>query len=71
MKIDRRTYRLAALVLLVAVIAGGGAAWSLLGDSDVTPGAAAAFGIGGFVTVLLGGGLMAAIFLSDRAGFDQ
>jgi len=71
MKIDQQTYRLAAIVLLVAVIAGGAAAWTLLGDSDVTPRAAAAFGIGGFATVLLGGGLMVAVFSSDRSGFDQ
>jgi hypothetical protein len=71
MKIDRQTYRLASLVLAAAVITGVGAAWTLMGDSDITAGGAAAFGLGGFLTVLLGGGLMTAIFYSDRSGFDR
>lgn len=71
MRIDRQTYRLGAIVVIVAVITGLAAASTLLGDRDVTAKAAAAFGLGGFATVLLGGGLMAAIFFSDRSGFDR
>ncbi len=71
MRIDRQTYHLVAIVVVVAVITGSAAAWTLMGDGDVTARAAAAFGFGGFATVLLGGGLMAAIFFSDRSGFDR
>jgi len=71
MRTDRQTYRLSAIVVIVAVITGLAAAWALMGDRDVTARAAAAFGLGGFAIVLLGGGLMAAIFFSDRAGFDR
>jgi len=71
MKIDRQTYRLAAIVIVVAAVTGIGTAWALLGDSDVTAGGATAFGLGGFATVLLGGGLMTALFYSDRSGFDR
>ncbi len=71
MKIDHQTYRLATIVVVVAVVTGLSATWALLGNSDVTAGGAAAFGLGGFATVLLGGGLMTALFYSDRSGFDQ
>jgi hypothetical protein len=70
--IDRAAYRLFAIVAVVAVLASIAAAfWALSGDSEVTIEGAMALGFGVLVTVLLGGGLMTAVFLSDRTGRDR
>jgi len=71
MQIDQQTRRLAVTVVVAAAITGLGAALLLLDNGYVSAGGAVAFGLGGFAAVLLGGGLMTAIFYSDRSGFDQ
>jgi hypothetical protein len=70
--LDRKAYLSFAIVAVVAVITAGVAVlWVSGGDSDVTVEGKAALAIGVIATVLLGGGLMTLIFLSDRTGQDQ
>lgn len=72
MTFDRQTYRLMAIVTVVAVIAAVGAAlFAASGDSAVSVEGVIALGLGVFATILLCGGLMAAMFQSDRSGLDQ
>lgn len=72
MTFDRQALRSFAIVAVVAVIAAIGAVlWTASGDSEVTIQGEIALAIGVIVTVLLGGGLMTVIFLSDRTGQDQ
>lgn len=69
---DRKAYQSLAIVLVVAVLAAAVAVlWASTGDSQVTLVGDIALGLGVFVTVLLGGGLMTIVFLSDRTGQDQ
>jgi len=69
---DRQAYVSFAVVAVVAVLAAGVAVlWASSGDSQVTIEGDVALAIGVLVTVLLGGGLMTIVFLSDRAGRDQ
>jgi hypothetical protein len=70
--IDRAAYRLVAVVAVAAVLESIGAAfWASSGDSGVTIEGAVALAIGVLVTVLRGGGLTTAVFLSDRTGDDR
>lgn len=70
--LDRKAYQSLAIVLVVAVLAAAVAMlWASSGDSQVTVAGDVALGLGVFVTVLLGGGLMTIVFLSDRTGQDQ
>ena len=70
--IDRQAYRQFAIVIVVAILAAIGAAlWASSGDSEVTTEGVVALAIGVMVTVLLGGGLMIIVFLSDRIGSDR
>ena len=72
MKLDRQTYRLMTVVTVVAAIAAVGASFLVSsGDSDVSTQGGVALALGVFVTIELCGGLMAALFLSDRSGRDQ
>jgi hypothetical protein len=69
---DREAYRSLAIVGVVAVLAAGLAVlWASTGDSQVTLVGDIALGFGVLVTVLLGGGLMTIVFLSNRTGRDQ
>jgi len=69
---DREAYRSLIIVAVVAVLAAAIAMfWAASGDSDVTVEGDIALGVGVFLTVILGGGLMTMVFLSDRSGRDQ
>lgn len=71
MTIDRQAYRVFAIVAAVAVLAAVGAGlWVSIGDNAVPLEGAIALAAGVLVTVLLCGGLMTALFLSDRSGRD-
>ena len=70
--LDRKAYLSFAIVAVVAVLAAAVAVlWASSGDSEVTIEGEVALALGVIVTVLLGGGLMTMIFLSDRTGQDQ
>ncbi len=69
---DRDAYRSLAIVGVVAVLAAALAVlWASTGDSQVTLLGDIALGVGVFLTVILGGGLMTIVFLSNRAGRDR
>ena len=69
---DREAYRSLAIVAVVAVLAAAIAVlWASSGDSEVTVIGDIALGLGVLVTVLLGGGLMTIVFLSNRTGQDR
>jgi hypothetical protein len=69
--IDREAYRLMAVVAVVAVLAAlGMGLWALSSDLGVSIGSAVIMAVGVLLTVLLAGGLMTALFLSDRTGRD-
>ena len=70
--LDRQAYRSFAIVIVVAVLAAAVAVlWASSGDSQVTVEGEIALAIGVLVTVLLAGGLMTIVFLSNRTGQDQ
>jgi len=70
--LDREAYQSFVIVAVVAVLAAGvSVLWASSGDSDVTLIGDIALGFGVLVTVLLGGGLMTIVFLSNRTGHDQ
>jgi hypothetical protein len=70
--LDRQAYRSFGIVIVVAVVAAAVAVlWASSGDSQVTLVGDVALALGVLVTVLLGGGLMTVVFLSDRTGQDQ
>jgi hypothetical protein len=69
---DRQAYLSFAIVGVVAVLAAAVAVlWASSGDSEVTVEGEIALALGVIATVLLGGGLMTVVFLSDRTGRDQ
>lgn len=69
---DRQAYWSFAIVAVVAVLAATVAVlWASSGDSQVTIEGDVALVIGVLVTVLLAGGLMTIVFLSNRTGRDQ
>jgi hypothetical protein len=70
--LDRQAYWSFAIVIVVAILAAAVAVlWASSGDSQVTPEGEAALALGVIVTVLLGGGLMTIVFLSNRTGQDR
>jgi hypothetical protein len=70
--LDRKAYVSLAIVAVAAAIAAAVAVlWASSGDSAVTVEGEAALALGVLATVLLGGGLMTLIFLSDRTGQDR
>jgi uncharacterized membrane protein YjjP (DUF1212 family) len=70
--LDRQAYRSFGIVIVVAVLAAALAVlWASSGDSQVTLVGDIALALGVLVTVLLGGGLMTIVFLSNRTGQDQ
>ena len=60
-----------AVVLVVAIGVVIVAFWTSLGDSDISPAGWIAMGFGVIVTLALGIGLMALIFISSRYGYDE
>jgi len=69
---DREAYRSLVIVAVVAVLAAAIAMiWGSSGDSEVTVEGDIALSVGVLLTVILGGGLMTLVFLSNRSGRDQ
>jgi hypothetical protein len=58
----------AAVVLLVGILIAS--SWSGI-DSDISPAGWIAMGFGVIVTLALGIGLMALVFISSRRGYDD
>jgi len=58
----------AALVVVIAVVMG---LWAQVGDSDITPAGWFAMALGIIVTLAVGIGLMALVFISNRRGYDE
>jgi hypothetical protein len=65
---------IAATVAVTAVIAVAvviGKFWSDAGDSEISEAGWFAMGLGIFVTLMLGIGLMSLVFFSNRRGYDE
>jgi dipeptide/tripeptide permease len=58
-----------ALVLVVGVVVA--TLWTGIGDSDISPAGWIAMGFGVIITLALGIGLMALVFISSRRGYDE
>ncbi len=58
-----------ALVLVVGVVVV--TLWTGIGDSDISPAGWIAMGFGVIITLALGIGLMALVFISNRRGYDE
>jgi hypothetical protein len=58
-----------AATLAVAVVVA--TLWTGIGDSDISPAGWIAMGLGVIVTLALGIGLMALVFISSRRGYDD
>jgi hypothetical protein len=69
--IDRQTKRLLGIVVAFAVLLALACVLWVVAGTDVTEGDIVTIVVGVIATVLLAGGLMAAMFFSDRAGYDQ
>ena len=63
------------IILLLAILAGavfvGHHGWVSAGDVTMPAWGWMMMGLGIFFTLLVGGGLMALVFYSSRAGFDE
>jgi TRAP-type C4-dicarboxylate transport system permease small subunit len=60
-----------AIAVVAAVAAAIGWLWASLGESAISPAGWLAMGLGVLVTLALGIGLMALVFISNRRGFDE
>lgn len=58
-----------AAILTVAVVVA--ALWIGIGDSNISPAGWIAMGLGIIITLALGVGLMALVFISSRRGYDD
>ena len=58
-----------AVVLVVGVVVA--TLWTGIGDSDISPAGWIAMGFGVIITLALGVGLMALVFISSRRGYDE
>jgi hypothetical protein len=64
----------AALVAVAVVLVIGtviAVVWAGIGDSDISGAGWLAMGLGVIVTLALGIGLMALVFISNRRGYDE
>ena len=61
----------ALLALVVAAIFVGYSGWTAQSDVEMPVSAYVALGLGTFVTLLVGCGLMALVFYSSRKGYDD
>jgi hypothetical protein len=70
---SRQTLVLAVLAgaIVLALVLVGVYAWIILGDTGMTASGYLAVFLGALGTVALGGGLMALLFYSHRAGYDE
>jgi hypothetical protein len=59
------------LALLAGAIFVGHYGWVSAGDVTMPPWGWLMMGLGIFFTIVVGGGLMALVFYSNRAGFDE
>jgi hypothetical protein len=59
----------AAVLMALAVVVAG--LWSGIGDSDISGAGWLALALGVVVTLGLGVGLMALVFISSRHGYDE
>jgi len=59
----------AAVVLIIGIVIA--AEWTGIGDSDISGAGWLAMGLGVIVTLALGVGLMALVFVSNRRGYDE
>ena len=59
----------AAVVLLMGIAIAG--VWGGIGDSEISAAGWLAMGFGVVVTLGLGVGLMALVFISSRRGYDE
>jgi len=59
----------AAVVLIIGIVIA--AEWIGIGDSDISGAGWLAMGLGVIVTLALGIGLMALVFISNRRGYDE
>jgi hypothetical protein len=69
--LDRQTKRLLGIVVAFAVLLALACVLWVVSGTDVTEGDVIIIAVGVIATVLLAGGLMAAMFFSDRAGYDR
>jgi hypothetical protein len=60
-----------AIVLVLAIGAVILAFWTSLGDPDISAAGWIAMGLGVIITLALGVGLMALVFVSSRSGYDE
>jgi TRAP-type C4-dicarboxylate transport system permease small subunit len=58
-----------ALVLVLGVVVG--TMWTSIGDSEISPAGWIAMGFGVVITLAVGIGLMALVFISSRRGYDE
>ncbi len=72
---NRRVQTVLVIILLLAILAGavfvGHYGWVSAGDVTMPAWGWLMMGLGIFFTLLVGGGLMALVFYSGRAGFDE
>jgi hypothetical protein len=59
----------AAVILIIGIVIA--AEWTGIGDSDISGAGWLAMGLGVIVTLALGVGLMALVFISNRRGYDE
>ena len=59
----------AVVVLIIGIVIA--AEWTGIGDSDISGTGWVAMGLGVIVTLALGVGLMALVFISNRRGYDE
>jgi hypothetical protein len=62
---------LIALVVAGAVLAAVANLWVQIGDDEMSAGGRVAMVLGVLVTLALGVGLMALVFISSRRGYDE
>jgi dipeptide/tripeptide permease len=71
----KRTQNLVAVAIAAAVVLAVGVViatlWSGIGDSDISSAGWLAMGLGIIVTLGVGIGLMALVFISSRRGYDE
>ena len=61
----------AAVAVVIVVIGVVASVWTGLGDTGISEGGWVALVLGAVVTLALGIGLMALVFISSRRGFDE
>jgi hypothetical protein len=59
----------AAVVLVVGIVIA--TLWTGIGDSGISSAGWLAMGVGVIITLALGIGLMALVFISNRRGYDE